>query len=62
MPSPAEIAAYVGAAAWLPQIVALVYRATVRPKVTIVPEKQAEMYEWGDALARKINAYRNTLK
>jgi folate-dependent phosphoribosylglycinamide formyltransferase PurN len=21
-----------------------------------------EMYEWGDALARKINAFRNTLK
>lgn len=28
----------------------------------IAPEKQAEMYEWGDALARKINAFRNTLK
>ena len=28
----------------------------------ITPEKQAEMYEWGDALARKINAFRNTLK
>ena len=28
----------------------------------ISPEKQAEMYEWGDALARKINAFRNTLK
>jgi hypothetical protein len=43
MPSPAEIAAYVGAAAWLPQIVALVYRAAVRPKVTIVPEKKTEI-------------------
>jgi four helix bundle protein len=28
----------------------------------ITPERQAEMYEWGDALARKINAFRNTLK
>jgi four helix bundle protein len=28
----------------------------------ITPEKQAEMYEWGDALARKVNAFRNTLK
>ena len=28
----------------------------------ISPERQAEMYEWGDALARKINAFRKTLK
>ena len=28
----------------------------------VTPEKQAVMYEWGDALARKINAFRNTLK
>jgi len=28
----------------------------------ITCEKQAEMYEWGNALARKINAFRNTLK
>jgi len=28
----------------------------------ITPEKQAEMYKWGDALARKINAFRNALK
>jgi len=28
----------------------------------ITCEKQAEIYEWGDALARKINAFRNTLK
>jgi len=28
----------------------------------VTPEKQAEMYEWGDALASKINAFRNTLK
>jgi len=28
----------------------------------ITSDKQAEIYEWGDALARKINAFRNTLK
>jgi four helix bundle protein len=28
----------------------------------ITPEKQAELYEWGDALARKINSFRNNLK
>jgi four helix bundle protein len=28
----------------------------------ITPEQQVKMYEWGDALARKINASRNTLK
>lgn len=28
----------------------------------ITPEKQTEIYEWGNALARKINAFRNTLK
>jgi four helix bundle protein len=28
----------------------------------IDPEEQAQVYEWGNALARKINAFRNTLK
>ena len=28
----------------------------------ITTEKQAEIYEWGDELARKINAFRNTLR
>ncbi|MBI4761259.1 MAG: four helix bundle protein [Chloroflexota bacterium] len=28
----------------------------------LTPETQKEMYEWGDALARKINAFRNTLR
>lgn len=28
----------------------------------ITTEQQAEIYEWGDALARKINAFRKTLK
>ncbi len=27
----------------------------------ITPEQQAAIYEWGDALARKINAFRATL-
>jgi four helix bundle protein len=28
----------------------------------INPEDQAQIYEWGNALARKINSFRNTLK
>lgn len=28
----------------------------------ISPEEQARIYEWGNALARKINAFRNTLR
>ena len=43
MATPAEVAAYVGAAAWLPQIVSLIYKAIVKPKVTIIPEKQVEI-------------------
>ena len=43
MVTPAEIVAYVGAAAWLPQIIALIRRATMKPRVTIVPEKQVEI-------------------
>lgn len=38
MASPSEIAAYLGAAAWLPIIGNLVYRAFVRPFVTISPD------------------------
>lgn len=43
MATPAEIAAYVGAAAWLPQIISFLYRAAIKPKVTIVPEKKVEI-------------------
>mgnify|MGYP001557976410 CR=1 FL=1 len=43
MATPAEIAAYVGAAAWLPQIIVFIYRAITKPIVTIVPEKQVEL-------------------
>jgi four helix bundle protein len=28
----------------------------------LTAEKQTEIYEWGDELARKINAFRNTLR
>lgn len=43
MSTPAEVAAYVGAAAWLPQIISFIYRAAIKPKVTIVPEKKVEI-------------------
>lgn len=43
MATPTEIAAYVGAAAWLPQIGLLIYGAAIKPIVTIVPEKQLEI-------------------
>lgn len=43
MPSPAEIAAYVGAAAWLPQIGAWIYRVLIRPVVRIIPERQVQI-------------------
>ena len=39
----AEIAAYIGAAAWLPQIATWLYRRFVRPLITIVPDKYAEV-------------------
>jgi hypothetical protein len=41
--TPAEIAAYIGAAAWLPQIATWAYRKFVQPAVTIVPDKYAEV-------------------
>ena len=40
---PEEIAAYIGAAAWLPQIIAWIYRAFVRPKLRVVPNQTAEV-------------------
>ncbi|WP_156392392.1 MULTISPECIES: hypothetical protein [unclassified Roseateles] len=39
---PEEIAAYIGAAAWLPQIASWIYRRVVRPSVRIVPNQYAE--------------------
>ncbi len=40
---PEEIAAYIGAAAWLPQIAMWLYRSIVRPKLRIVPDQLAEV-------------------
>jgi hypothetical protein len=40
---PEEIAAYIGAAAWLPQIGAWVYRALVKPKLRVIPDQYAEV-------------------
>lgn len=39
----AEIAAYAGAGAWVPQIATWIYRAIVRPVLTIVPEETAQI-------------------
>lgn len=41
--TPAEIAAYIGAAAWLPQIATWIYRYFIQPVVTIIPDKYAEV-------------------
>lgn len=41
--NPGEIAAYIGAAAWLPQIATWIYRAIATPTVAFVPEKYAEV-------------------
>jgi hypothetical protein len=41
--TPTEIIAYIGATAWLPQIVTWIYRIVVQPIVTIVPDKYAEV-------------------
>jgi len=38
-----EIVAYIGAAAWLPQIATWLYRVAVRPKLRIIPEPTAEI-------------------
>ena len=40
---PEELAAYIGAAAWLPQIIAWIYRAVVRPKLRVVSNQMAEV-------------------
>ncbi len=43
MATVSEIAAYVGAAAWLPPILFLLYHMFVKPTVVIVPERQFEL-------------------
>lgn len=40
---PEEIAAYIGAAAWFPQIATWLYRSIVRPKLRVVPDQFAEV-------------------
>ena len=40
---PEEIAAYIGAAAWLPQIVTWIYRSVVKPRLRVVPDQMAEV-------------------
>jgi hypothetical protein len=40
---PEEIAAYIGAAAWVPQIVAWIYRAVVKPNLRAIPNLTAEI-------------------
>jgi hypothetical protein len=41
--TPAEIAAYIGAAAWLPIIISWVYKLIVTPHVTIIPDELPEI-------------------
>ena len=41
--TPEQIAAFVGAAAWLPQIGAWAYKAYRKPKIAIIPDVQAEI-------------------
>jgi hypothetical protein len=40
---PEELAAYIGAAAWLPQIAVWIYRAAVRPRLRVIPNQFAEV-------------------
>jgi hypothetical protein len=43
MPTPAEIAAYVGAAAWLPHIASWAYQRFVSPILRIIPQRQVQL-------------------
>ena len=40
---PEEIAAYIGAAAWLPQIGVWIYRGLVKPRLRVVPDQFAQV-------------------
>lgn len=40
---PEEIAAYIGAAAWLPQIATWIYRKAIEPSIRIMPNQYAEV-------------------
>ena len=41
--TPTEIAAYLGAAAWLPHIIFWIYRFYITPQITIVPDRTLEL-------------------
>lgn len=41
--TPIEIAAYLGAAAWIPQISSWIYKYYITPKIIIVPDKNLEI-------------------
>ena len=41
--TPTEIAAYLGAAAWLPQIVSWIYKFYTTPQITIVPDRGLQL-------------------
>ena len=41
--TPTEVAAYIGAAAWVPQIGSWLFRAFTRPKVLVVPDKTVQV-------------------
>jgi hypothetical protein len=43
MSTPAEWAAYIGAAAWLPQIASFIYQRILTPKVQLIPERTLEL-------------------
>ena len=41
--TPVEIAAYIGAGAWIPQIISWIYKRMSHPIVKIVADSQAEI-------------------
>lgn len=43
MATSAEIVGYIGAAAWLPQIVAAIHKLTEKPTIAVIPEKMVEI-------------------
>lgn len=40
---PEDIAAYIGAAAWAPQIITWIYKALIRPKLRVIPNQFGEV-------------------
>ena len=43
MASTTEIVAYVGAAAWLPQVITWIYKAATRPTLAVLPDDRGEI-------------------